>query len=241
MNSTRITTNKSDILYDAECIGQVNDAFFEPQAWAEKGLLLDSAPGRGTTVFVQDGEAIYALCHYCRGGLPARLSRDRYFWPGLERTRAWREWRLLAELYRRGLPVPRPIAARVVRLGLSYRADIVTGLIDARPMAAWLGEKRLSSSLLGTIGGCIRRFHDAGVYHADLNARNILLSDTGAVSLIDFDRGALRTSLNGVWRRRNLDRLKRSLEKFRRNERHFHFDDEDWKGLMRGYESEISQ
>ena len=241
MKSTRITTSKSDILYDADCIGQVDDDFFEPQAWAEKGLLRNSAPGRGTTVFVQHGEAVYALRHYCRGGLPARLSRDRYFWPGLERTRAWREWLLLAELHRRGLPVPRPVAARVVRHGFSYRADIVTGLIDARPMAEWLGEKRLSSHLLETIGACIRRFHNAGVDHADLNARNILLNDTDEVFLIDFDRGALRNPSNGRWRQGNLERLKRSLEKFRRNERHFHFDDEDWKVLMRGYEAGISQ
>jgi 3-deoxy-D-manno-octulosonic acid kinase len=241
MNSTRITTNKSDILYDADCIGQVDDAFFEPQAWADKGRLRDSAPGRGTTVFVQNGEALYALRHYCRGGLPARLSRDRYLWPGLERTRAWREWLLLAELHHRGLPVPYPIAARVVRRGLSYQADIVTGLIDARPLAEWLGEKRLPSRQLEAIGACIRRFHDEGVYHADLNARNILLSDVGEVYLIDFDRGALRNPSRAGWRQGNLERLKRSLEKFRRSERSFHFDDEDWKVLVRGYEGDSSQ
>jgi 3-deoxy-D-manno-octulosonic acid kinase len=240
MNSIQITTDKSHILYDADCIGQVDDTFFDPQTWAEKRLLLDSAPGRGTTVFVQNGEAVYALRHYHRGGLPARLSRDRYLWQGLERSRPWREWQLLAELHRRGLPVPRPVAARVVRHGLSYEADIATELIDARPLAEWLGQRRLPSRQLEDIGACLCRFHDEGVYHADLNARNILLNEAGKVYLIDFDRGELRTPANG-WRRGNLNRLRRSLEKFRRLERHFAFDDEDWKALMRGYEGARSQ
>ena len=235
MNSIQITTNKSDILYDADCIGQVDDAFFEPEAWAEKNLLLDAAPGRGTTVFVQNGEAVYALRHYQRGGLPARFSRDRYLWQGLERSRAWQEWRLLAELHHRGLPVPRPIAARVLRRGISYQADIVTERLGGRPLAEWLGQKRLPAARLEAIGACIGRFHEEGVYHADLNARNVLLDESGEVYLIDFDRGELRKPATR-WRMANLERLKRSLNKFRRSERNFAFDDEDWKAILRGYE-----
>jgi len=240
MNSIQITTDKSHILYDADCIGQVDDTFFEPQVWAEKGLMLGGAPGRGTTVFVQHGEAVYALRHYQRGGLPARISRDRYLWRSLEQSRAWREWKLLAELYQRGLPVPRPIAARVVRHGLTYEADIATELLNAKPMAEWLMKKRLPSSLLADIGACLCQFHEEGIYHADLNARNILLDEAGKVYLIDFDRGELRSPAEG-WRRGNLDRLKRSLDKFRQQERNFAFDDEDWKALLRGYEAARSQ
>ena len=45
MNSTQIKTDKSDILYDADYLGQVDDAFFEPERWAEQHLLLSQAPG----------------------------------------------------------------------------------------------------------------------------------------------------------------------------------------------------
>jgi 3-deoxy-D-manno-octulosonic acid kinase len=31
-------------------------------------------------------------------------------------------------------------------------------------------------------GACIRRFHEEGVVHADLNARNILIRDSGQLS-----------------------------------------------------------
>ena len=45
----------------------------------------------------------------------ARLFGDRYLFTGEQRTRSAREFRLLAELSRRGLPVPAPIASRYVR------------------------------------------------------------------------------------------------------------------------------
>lgn len=240
MNSTSIKTDKSDILYDADTIGQLSDDFFIPTWWASQGLILKEAPGRGTTVFVRHHDKSLALRHYHRGGLPAQFSRDSYFWLGLERTRPWREWHLLVELYNRGLPVPRPVAARVVRYGFTYSADIITEVVEAEPLANWLVKGRLSTTLLTGLGACLRRFHDAGVYHADLNACNILLDDAGKVTLIDFDRGELRAPASG-WQQANLARLKRSLEKFRRSEMRFSFDDEDWKTLLLGYAESGSQ
>lgn len=240
MNPTSIKKDKSDILYDADSIGQLSDDFFTPAWWEAQGQLIDSAPGRGTTVFVRHQGTTLALRHYHRGGLPARFVRDRYLWLGLEKTRPWREWHLLLELYRRGLPVPKPVAARVVRGGITYRADIVTEVVEAEPLANWLAKKRLSSASLEGLGACLRRFHEAGVYHADLNACNILLDDEGKVTLIDFDRGELRTPAVS-WQQANLARLRRSLEKFRRQEKQFAFDDEDWKSLLRGYDEAGSQ
>ncbi|MCW8917898.1 MAG: 3-deoxy-D-manno-octulosonic acid kinase [Gammaproteobacteria bacterium] len=236
MKPTQIDTERGHILYDADLLGQADDPFFDPAHWAACQQLLRSAPGRGTTVFVQHEERLFALRHYCRGGLPARISRDRYLWLGLERSRPWREWRLLLELRRRALPVPRPVAVRVVRHGLTYSADIVTEVIaNARPLAEWLGERRLPAAQLEQVGVWLRRFHREGLDHADLNARNILLDGASKVYLIDFDRCKLRRG-DGGWRRANLARLRRSLEKFRRNERDFHFGDEAWRSLLQGYE-----
>ncbi|MGM0595387.1 MAG: 3-deoxy-D-manno-octulosonic acid kinase [Pseudomonadota bacterium] len=240
MNSTQIDNDNCHILYDADCLGHVDGDFFDPQYWAERGLLLGEAPGRGTTVLVQHGEQPLALRHYHRGGLPATLSRDRYLWLGLERSRPWLEWQLLQELYRSKLPVPRPVAARVCRHGPFYRGDIVTEVVAGETLAAWLGRKRLSGVWLMEVGAVLRRFHEAGVFHADLNARNILLDEHGRVTLLDFDRSERRRPAE-AWQRANLARLKRSLDKFRREQRHFAFDDEDWKALLRGYEAGGSQ
>lgn len=208
-------------------------ALFEPAAWRRRGQLLGSARGRGETVFVGDGGYEYVLRHYRRGGLPGRLVRDSYLWTGLENTRAWREWRLTAELYERGLPVPRPVAARVERNGLLYRADLITLRIpQARSLAQGLAEMPLPEERWQVIGACIRRFHDAGLDHADLNAHNILLTADG-VYLIDFDRGRLCSP--GHWQHRNLARLLRSLRKLYNESLNIAFSDTDWQALLAGY------
>ena len=87
------------------------------------------------------------LRHYRRGGFIARLSRDRYVWTGEARVRAFAEWRLLELLTERGLPVPKPIAARYQRSGLLYRCDLITQRIaDAQPLSAALAVGALARS-----------------------------------------------------------------------------------------------
>jgi 3-deoxy-D-manno-octulosonic acid kinase len=233
MQPIETQNGESHILYDAELPIHAEPALFEPAAWRRRGQFLGSAQGRGETAFVGDGSYEYVLRHYRRGGLPGRLVRDRYLWVGLERTRAWREWRLTAELYRLGLPVPRPVAARVEREGLLYSADLVTVRIpEARSLAQVLHDGPLPEAQWQAIGACIRRFHAAGVDHADLNAHNILLAGE-EVFLIDFDRGRLRAP--GRWQRHNLARLLRSLRKLYNESLDIAFTDADWHFLLAGY------
>ena len=84
------------------------------------------------------------------------------------------------------------------------------------------------------IGRCIRRFHDLGVCHADLNAHNLLLNEDAKVYLIDFDRCQLRRE--GLWRDGNLVRLRRSLEKVTYGMPAERFGEADWHGLLDGYQ-----
>ncbi len=234
MNPVQISSGKALILYDADCPVQADAGFFEPDHWRARNALTGIATGRGTTFFVRDCDNEWVVRHYRRGGLIGKLVTDRYLWSGIETTRAWREWRLLAALYSEGFPVPQPIAARVVRDGLFYRADIVTRRIDAMPLSEQLQHGRLSSHSWYAIGTTLRRFHGAGVWHADLNAHNILLAGE-QVFLIDFDRGR-RGKLSSHQALGNLSRLRRSLDKLNRIHRVFSFDDEDWKSLLRGYD-----
>nr|AIA86950.1 CAZy families GT30 protein [uncultured Idiomarina sp.] len=56
--------------------------------------------------------------------------------------------------------------------------------------------------------------HEAGVWHADLNAHNILLDTAGQPWLIDFDRARdYGEPLAHQLRVANMQRLRRSLEK----------------------------
>jgi 3-deoxy-D-manno-octulosonic acid kinase len=234
MNPEYQARKKSHILYDADVLDQIDDGFFDPALWSARGKLTGTALGRGTTVFIRDGEQHWVLRHYLRGGMAAQVSRDRYLWAGLEQTRAWREWHLLAELQRRGLPVPPPVAVRVERYGLLYTADIVTGRIDGRALSVLAREQPLAPEQWKAVGECIRRFHDEGVFHADLNAHNILV-EGDSVSLLDFDRGRLREP--GKWQGQNLERLLRSLRKLAGMHFGFNFDDEQWQLLLSGYRS----
>ena len=141
----------------------------------------------------------------------AKITKDRFLWSGEAETRSFAEWYLTYHLHRAGLPVPTPIAARYQRHGLFYRADLITQRIEnSESLAGRLAKGPLSFTQWIAIGRCLRRFHDAGVFHADLNAHNILLTPE-QVYLIDFDRGELRS--RGWWTDTTLVRLYRSLEK----------------------------
>ena len=221
------------MLYDTLRTSNFSPAFFEPEYWRGHDAIEGSALGRGTTWFIRSGDSRFVLRHYRRGGLMAKVSKDAYLWRGESETRSFAEWYLTYHLYRAGLPVPAPIAARYRRHDLFYRADLITQRIDdSESLAAKLAQGPISLTQWIAIGRCIRRFHDAGVHHADLNAHNILLTP-GQVYLIDFDRSELRR--RGWWADSNLVRLYRSLEKVTLLTAPDSFTDQDWHSLLAGY------
>jgi 3-deoxy-D-manno-octulosonic acid kinase len=106
------------------------------------------------------------------------------------------------------------VAARYLRGLVSYRAELITELLpDVQSLTAMLADGRMDDASWTAVGQCLRRFHDAGVQHADLNADNVMLGTGGAVWVLDFDRGRLREP--GAWRERVLNRLARSIAKRR--------------------------
>lgn len=227
------------ILFDAARVPQVDADWFSPQRWRERGALRTQAGGRGGVSIIETpaGEAV--LRHYHRGGMVASLLGDRYLFTGGKRTRSAREFRLLAELERRGLPVPVPLASRYVLHGLRYSADLITLRIpDASTLAEKLADGAFNGALAAKVGELVARFHREGAWHADLNAHNILVNSEG-LYLIDFDRSRLRTP-SSVWQRANLSRLKRSLLKLGAREAAGDtFDAECWPALMEQYERSL--
>jgi 3-deoxy-D-manno-octulosonic acid kinase len=211
------------------------EALFSPDYWRTNGTLVRASRGRGSAWFIAAGSADWALRHYRRGGrLATYLSIDRYLWSGEARVRAFVEWRLLAALRERGLPVPDPVGARYQRGLFTYRCDLITRRIrGASPLSDLLDAQRLAPALWRALGTTIARFHAAGVDHADLNAHNILVTPGGTCSIIDFDRGRLRRP--GPWRSANLRRLKRSLDKVTGKAAPGRFTASDWDELLAGY------
>jgi 3-deoxy-D-manno-octulosonic acid kinase len=229
----RDAIERGGILYDTARIRKAEPQWFSPEYWAQRNALTEIAGGRGSVRFLQTDTGRWVWRHYRRGGLVARLLQDRYLWTGEARTRSFAEWRLLAELHRRGLPVPIPIAAAYRRSGLTYEADLITAELPPSTTLAQAMATSITQDRWREIGRTISRFHQNGVHHADLNAHNILLgTNDRSVYVLDFDRGRIRN--RGSWEAGVLSRLKRSLEKISA-QRQTAFDGACWKALMQGY------
>ena len=222
------------MLFDSSRVSNVSADWFETRFWAARREIEAYARGRGAALYIKaaDGKR-YVLRHYRRGGLMARIAGDRYLWHDEQSTRPFVEWQLTYRLHRAGLPVPAPVAARYRHKGALYTGDILTERLPVvGSLTTCLATGALSVLTWVAIGRCIRRFHDLGVCHADLNAHNVLLSEDG-VYLVDFDRCRLRAP--GMWRDANLVRLRRSLEKVTWGLPAERFGESDWHALLDGY------
>lgn len=228
-----------------------NKLLFEtfPQALFDPAYLQSSALIRERSIPLQHGRGgvfqftynnlDMVLRHYHRGGLPAKIINDQYIWTGLEKSRAMQELQILADMQELELPVPRPAAARVCKKGLIYQADIVTILIpNVTTLSSILTREEISDECWQHIGEVIKKFHQHHFNHADLNAHNIMLNKKQGVCqdvhLIDFDKSKLDESSNG-WKMKNLQRLKRSLEKLKNENGGFNFNANNFSSLMQGY------
>lgn len=195
---------------------------FDSVQLAERGVLFNKADaGRGNTYFFTWQQHHLVLRHYRRGGLIRHVISKHYCYTGAQRTRAVREFQILTQLYTTGFPVSQPYACRVVRTGLFYSASLVTYQVRGTTLA----EKLLASGCLSAqaeederlwrlLGSVIARFHAAGIYHADLNAHNIMLDEEGGIVLIDFDRARVQqVPQRHGWCLDNMRRFERSLKK----------------------------
>jgi 3-deoxy-D-manno-octulosonic acid kinase len=168
-----------------------------------------SSDGRGDMLrFPLDHGRTALIRTYRRGGLLGPLLNERLLFV----NRPLRELLLLAELHAQGLPVPDPLGARWERSGIVYRGAIATVELNARHLQHVLRAEASQAAVLPEVGAVIRRFHDAGLFHADLQIRNILV-DAPHIYLIDFDRARRHPALAPHQRWANLLRLRRSLQK----------------------------
>jgi 3-deoxy-D-manno-octulosonic acid kinase len=172
---------------------------------------------------------------YRRGGLIGKILVDRY----LSASRPFRELAVLSLAGARGVPVPEVLGASSTRAGLfRHRGRIVTRLVpESRTLPAFIREKRDESrrveDVLKKAGAAIKAMHDAGIYHADLNMNNILVTDQGRIVLIDFDNARTLDGMSAARRAANLRRLLRSLRKLR--ESGSPLEDGEFSMIIEGY------
>ncbi|QXD25403.1 3-deoxy-D-manno-octulosonic acid kinase [Opitutia bacterium ISCC 51] len=217
----------------ADLSEELKDIMFDPEALQKAGLIFRELKGRGTTYFYHLEQQSVVLRHYWRGGFMQNVSKDAYVWTGLSKTRSYREWKLLERMAELGLPTPRPVALQIKRTGLCYRSDIVTEEIkEAESFSEILKQRPATSDEWQLVGETIKQFHESQVFHADLNANNILLTNSSCY-WIDFDRGRIQGG--DRWKTAVIARLKRSLEKLKGKHEAFCFTENDWEKLLRAY------
>lgn len=177
--------------------------------------------GRGTlrAVRLSDGETALVR-QYRHGGTFRSLTGAWLFtWP----PRPFRELVITEELRRRGLLTVEVYAACVSRgFGPFYHGWLVTkelrGAVDLwSALQQGLLNRFGEAATLRAVAASVRAMHREGVFHSDLNLKNILLRPESAgvaCHIIDFDKaklflGRLPTELV----KQNLDRLLRSVRK----------------------------
>ena len=185
--------------------------------------------GRGNLcrLAMSDGETALVR-QYLHGGAFRSLTGRWFFtWP----PRPFRELSITEELRRRGLRTVEVYAACVSRgFGPFYRGCLVTReLRDAVDL--WSALQNGSVERLGwqptmkAVAESLRALHREGVYHSDLNLKNILLrqeADAVVSYIIDFDKAKLFLGkLRGDLVKRNFDRLLRSVNKLDPERKYF--------------------
>ncbi len=203
--------------------------------------------GRGTAVIFPAARRCLLLKNYHRGGLMRHISANAYLWTGLQRTRVWSEFELLISMSQLGLPVPDPFACCVEQGTLTYKASLIVEVVENQGSLSQVIQNNGFEGLdWRAIGAFLGRFGGRQIYHADLNASNILVQQNRTFVLIDFDKSY---QINGVraplfriiYEKRMLRRLRRSLLKIKPLPTQVNqtFSDEMWELMLLGYRESV--
>ena len=198
------------------------------QAWSRIAQRRFTARGRAGVATFQLGKDQPAMMvrRYFHGGLFASVGRDLYFGP----DRAINELISAETAHAAGVRTPTAIGILGRRAAgpfwrLAFLSSEIADSEDLVHYACRLGEYPAETAAMEKRGVLreaaqqIRKMHDAGVFHADLHLKNLLLkrrvSGPPEVYVIDFDGSTVGAPLDVAQREKNLKRLARSVRKIR--------------------------
>lgn len=165
---------------------------------------------------------------YLHGGSLGRIAGSLFLGTGRMR----RELAVSAYAHGHQVPTSAPVAVRTEKVcGPLVTAYFISQRIPrAQDLLAFLTERGAEQALCvdrnrrlaAAIAAAVAAMHDAGIVHADLNLKNLLVRDAfdePQVFIIDFDQAALTGRLSLDQRMANLVRLDRSVMKWEASRR----------------------
>lgn len=171
------------------------------------------------------GKESFVVREYRHGGLFGNVLKD-IFW---DASRPLRELSI-CEVARRGRINTTEIIAIVKNKisGPLYKCRLVTkeiqNSVDLIELLSHPEDNQLDTQkrqIINKMAKAVHDMHDAGIYHADLHLKNILVQsfERGRVNvyIIDLDKSKQYEKVTFQSRVSNITRLDRSLEKFKRN------------------------
>ena len=185
---------------------------------------------------------------FSHGGLLRVLTGARF----LERERPFEELCVAAELVRRGIRTPEVVAARARRaVGAGWRLELVTRRVEnALDLEAVLEQARGGAlerhalrGIVRSTGSFVRALHEAGLWHADLTTKNMLVERAAleraepCLWILDLDRARIEVVLSESQCLANLRRLLRFVAR-REGQRSRALTRSDFARFLAGYEPE---
>jgi tRNA A-37 threonylcarbamoyl transferase component Bud32 len=145
-------------------------------------------------------------------------------------SKARREWQMTQQALAKGIPIPVPVAMAERRKGLFLEdALLVTQAISPSCPLIELIPEGGHKELLFQAAGLLRQAHEAGLFHQDLHAGNILVGMAEKkLYLIDLHRSRFLRSISRRRRRWNLAQFFYSLQAW--------LTPEDRKALLQQYD-----
>ena len=179
-----------------------------------------------TLIMESLGNVSFVVREYCHGGLFGKILRD-IFWNSL---RPLRELSICEAAGKSGIKTSEVIAIVKNRvLGPIYKCRLVskeiTGAIDLMELLLNAEKNKLVAQkrqIINKTAKAVKGMHGAGIYHADLHLKNILIQSAAGkvdVYIIDLDKSRQYEKISLHQRMRNIMRLDRSVEKMIRNNR----------------------
>lgn len=182
--------------------------------------------GRGTYVTIPvtgNSRERLIIRNYRHGGLFGKLFGGIFY----NEKRPVNEIAVNEIALKKNVPSAEVVAIIKRRLwGSFYKADFVSREIpDAVDLIQFITESSLRSlqrckkPIIHVLAGLLRNMHDAGIFHADLHLKNILVKHDRngefRAYIIDLDKSVVTEKLSIDRRMKNLLRLDRSVEKLR--------------------------